>query len=78
KKAVLASGGTPADFGAAIGQAAQGALAQGIHVDPMLAFWALVPVGIIGCLLSFGVKPPKKPATAPADESAQGQTASQH
>ena len=64
KKAVLASGGTPADFGPAIGQAAQEALAQGIHVDPMLAFWALVPVGLVGILLSLGVRPSKKPAAA--------------
>ena len=28
-------------------------------VDPMLAFWALVPIGIIGCLLSVGSKQSK-------------------
>lgn len=62
KKAVLASGGTPADFGPAIGQAAQEALAQGIQVDPSLAFWALIPVGIVGVILSIGVKPSSKKA----------------
>ena len=25
-------------------------------VDPMLAFWALVPIGVIGCILSVGSK----------------------
>lgn len=64
KVAVLAAGGTPADFGAAIGAAVQEAIGQGIHVDPMLAFWALVPVGIVGIILSLGVKPSKKPAGA--------------
>ena len=28
-------------------------------VDPMLAFWALVPIGVIGCLLSVGSKQSK-------------------
>ena len=27
--------------------------------DPMLAFWALVPVGVIGILFSLGMKPSK-------------------
>lgn len=71
KQAVLASGGTPADFGPAIGQAVQEAIGQGIHVDPMLAFWALVPVGVVGIILSIGVKPSKKMAAggvpAPSD-----------
>lgn len=62
KQAVLASGGTPADFGPAIAQAAQEAAASGIMVDPMLAFWALVPIGVVGIVLSLGVKPSKKPA----------------
>lgn len=62
KQQVLASGGTPADFGPAIGQAVQEAIGQGIHVDPMLAFWALVPIGIVGVILSFGVMPSKKMA----------------
>ncbi len=62
KQNVLAAGGTPADFGPAIAEAVQEALAAGIHVDPMLAFWCLVPVGIVGCLLSLGVKPSKKKA----------------
>ena len=75
KQAVLASGGTPADFGPAIAQAAQEAAAAGIHVDPMLAVWALVPVSIVGILLAFDVKPSKKqaagaPAAKPADEAA--------
>lgn len=78
KKTVLAAGGSPADFGAAINQAAQEALAQGIHVDPMLAFWALVPIGIIGCLLSFGVMPSRKRSSASADNAAEDQTAPQH
>ncbi|WP_165170382.1 nitrate/nitrite transporter [Adlercreutzia sp. ZJ242] len=64
KVAVLAGGGTPADFGPAIGAAVQEAIGQGIHVDPMLAFWALVPVGVVGIILSLGVKPAKKPAGA--------------
>lgn len=64
KQAVLASGGTPADFGPAIGAAVQEALGQGIHVDPMLAFWALVPVGVVGIILSIGVKPSKSVAGA--------------
>lgn len=67
KQAVLAAGGTPADFGAAIGQAVQEALATGgIMVDPSLAFWALVPIGVIGIILSFGVMPSKKKAAADA------------
>lgn len=79
KQAVLASGGTPADFGPAIGQAVQEAMAQGIHVDPMLAFWALVPVGVVGCLLAFGVKPSKKQAAgSPAAKPAEGEAAAQH
>ena len=79
KQAVLASGGTPADFGPAIGQAVQEALVQGIHVDPMLAFWALVPVGVVGCILAFGVKPSKKQAVgAPAGKPAEGEAAAQH
>lgn len=66
KQAVLAAGGSPSDFGAAIAQAVQEALAAGnIMVDPSLAFWALVPVGVVGCILSLGVKPGKKPAGAP-------------
>lgn len=64
KQAVLAAGGTPADFGPAIGQAVQQAIQEGIHVDPMLAFWALVPVGVIGILLSLGVKPSKQMAAS--------------
>ena len=36
------------------------AAASGAMVDPMLIFWALVPIGIVGCVLSFGVKPSKK------------------
>lgn len=76
KKAVLASGGTPADFGPAIAQAAQEALAQGIHVDPMLAFWALVPVGVIGVILSLGVHPGRKPAGTPSGKPGDG--AAQH
>ncbi len=68
KQAVLAAGGSAADFGAAIGQAVQEALATGgIMVDPWLAFWALVPVGVIGCLLSLGVKPGKKGAVKPGE-----------
>ena len=79
KQAVLASGGTPADFGPAIGQAVQEAMAQGIHVDPMLVFWALVPIGVVGCLLAFGVKPSKKQAAgAPAAKPAEGEAAAQH
>ena len=75
KQAVLASGGTPADFGPAIAQAAQEAAAAGIHVDPLLAVWALGPVSIVGIQLAFGVKPSKKqaagaPAAKPADEAA--------
>lgn len=70
KQAVLAAGGTPADFGAAIGQAVQQALATGgIMVDPSLAFWALVPVGIVGIILSFGVMPSKKKAAAGKPEA---------
>jgi MFS family permease len=34
------------------------------HADPMLAFWALVPVGIVGIILSFLMKPSKKEAAA--------------
>lgn len=71
KQAVLAAGGTPADFGPAIGAAVQEAIGQGIHVDPMLAFWALVPVGVVGIILSLGVKPAKKPAAAGKPEEAQ-------
>ena len=67
KQSVLAAGGTPADFGAAIGKAVQEALASGgIMVDPSLAFWALVPVGVVGIILSFGVMPSKKKAAAAA------------
>lgn len=67
KQAVLAAGGTPADFGPAIGKAVQDALAQGgIMVDPSLAFMALVPIGIVGIILSFGVMPSKKKAAAAA------------
>jgi MFS family permease len=68
KAAVIAAGGTSADFGDAIGAAVQEALGQGIQVDPMLAFWALVPVGIVGIILSFGVKPKKQIAEAPAQK----------
>ncbi len=74
KQSVLAAGGTPADFGPAIAAAAQEALAQGIQVDPMLAFWCLVPVGLVGIVLSLGVKPskhagqPSKPETKPAEK----------
>lgn len=70
KQSVLASGGTPADFGPAIGKAVQEAIGQGIHVDPMLAFWALVPVGVVGILLSIGVKPSKKLPEAPSKPAA--------
>ena len=73
KQAVLAAGGSAADFGAAIGQAVQEALATGgIMVDPWLAFWALVPVGVIGCLLSLGVKPGKKGAVKPGEGKSEG------
>ena len=30
------------------------------QTDPMLAFWALVPVGVVGVILSFMMKPSKK------------------
>ena len=60
KEAVIASGGSAADFGAAIAKAAQEAAASGVAVDPMLAFWTLVPIGVVGIVLSFGVKPSEK------------------
>jgi MFS family permease len=34
------------------------------RTDPMLAFWALVPVGVIGIVLSFMMKPSKAEAAA--------------
>ncbi|MDR1089277.1 MAG: MFS transporter [Coriobacteriales bacterium] len=34
------------------------------QTDPMLAFWALVPVGVVGIILSFMMKPGKKEALA--------------
>lgn len=37
-------------------------------VDPSLIFWALVPIGVVGCLLSFGVKPSKN-AGKPAEDA---------
>lgn len=36
--------------------------------DPMLAFWALVPVGIVGCILSLLMKPSKK-KDVPAEQT---------
>ena len=74
KQAVLAAGGTPADFGPAIGQAAAEAAANGIMVDPSLAFMALVPIGVVGCILSVLVKPSKPKAAdgqAPAGKPEQ-------
>lgn len=71
KQAVLAAGGTPADFGPAIGQAAAEAAANGIMVDPSLAFMALVPIGVVGCILSVLVKP-SKPKAAGAGEAPAG------
>ena len=70
KQAVIAAGGSAADFGPAIGKAIQDALASGgAMIDPMLAVIALVPIGIVGIIFSFGVRPSKKRAQAPAREA---------
>ena len=70
KQAVIAAGGSAADFGPAIGKAIQDALASGgAMIDPMLAVIALVPIGIVGIIFSFGVRPSKKRAQAPAQEA---------